>query len=164
MREKRGDFMAGETARAVRDSGPLAGNVTLSVDAGVPAAAAAADLARWLDEEDGLRGCVRREVGPVPEGALGGELEHLVVTLGSGGVATAMASVLVAWLRRRTGSVTVRLSRRDGSRIELRADRVRALDAAQLRAQVAQLAEAAWPDAAERDAHGDGARDDAPER
>lgn len=148
-------------ARTARDGGSSVTIVTLSADGDD---AGPADLARWLDEEDGLRGCVRREAGPVPEGALGGELEHVAVTLGSSGVATAMASVLVAWLRRRTGSVTVRLSRRDGSRLELRADSVRALDAEQLRAQVAQLAAVAWPDETERDTRSDGALDDTAER
>lgn len=121
--------------------------VTLSVSGG---AAEAADLAAWLDEEDALRGRVRREVGPVPDGALGGELQQLVVGLASGGVATAVASVIVAWLRRRTGSVTVRVSGRDGFELEVRADQVRNMDAEQLRAQVDQLVSAAWPDGAGR--------------
>ncbi|MFI2206047.1 hypothetical protein ACH47Z_35800 [Streptomyces sp. NPDC020192] len=117
--------------------------VTLSVSGG---ATEAADLAAWLDEEDALRGRVRREVGPVPDGALGGELQQLVVGLTSSGVATAVASVIVAWLRRRTGSVTVRVSGRNGFELEVRADQVRNMDADQLRAQVDQLVSAAWPD------------------
>ncbi|MFC9501368.1 hypothetical protein [Streptomyces sp. NPDC056982] len=122
--------------------------VTLSVSGG---ATEATDLAVWLDEEDALRGLVRREAGPVPEGALGGELQQLAVGLTSGGVATALASVVVAWLRRRTGSVTVRISGRDGFELEVRADQVRNMDAEQLRAQVDQLVSAAWSDAARRE-------------
>jgi hypothetical protein len=122
--------------------------VTLSVSGG---AAEAAELAAWLDEEDALRGRVRREAGPVPDGALGGELQQLVVGLTSGGVATAVASVIVAWLRRRTGSVSVRVSGRDGFELEVRADQVRYMDAEQLRAQVDQLVSAAWPDGAGRE-------------
>ncbi|MGW2701484.1 effector-associated constant component EACC1 [Streptomyces sp. NPDC001340] len=125
--------------------------VTLSVSGG---ATEAADLAAWLDEEDVLRGRVRREVGPVPDGALGGELQQLVVGLTSGGVATAVASVIVAWLRRRTGSVTVRVSGRDGFEVEVRADQVRNMDAEQLRAQVDQLVSAAWSDGAGREPGG----------
>ncbi|WP_329580974.1 effector-associated constant component EACC1 [Streptomyces sp. NBC_01361] len=122
--------------------------VKLSVSGG---AAEATDLAVWLDEEDALRGLVRREAGPVPEGALGGELQQLVVGLTSGGVATAVASVVVAWLRRRTGSVTVRVSGRDGFELEVRAGQVRNMDAEQLRAQVDQLVSAAWSDSARRE-------------
>ncbi|WLQ37978.1 hypothetical protein P8A18_33055 [Streptomyces castrisilvae] len=118
-------------------------NIVLSVSEG---AAQTADLAAWLDEEDTLRGHVRREASPVPEGALGGDLQQLVVGLASGGVATAAASVIVAWLRRRTGSVSVRVTRPDGFELEVNADRVRAMDAIQLRAQVDQLFSAAWPD------------------
>ncbi|MEU6662027.1 hypothetical protein [Streptomyces sp. NPDC046821] len=128
--------------------------VTLSVSGG---AKDAADLAAWLDEEDDLRGLVRREPGPVPEGALGGELQQLVVSLTSGGVVTAVASVVVAWLRRRTGSVTVRVTGRDGFELEVRAEQVRNMDSEQLRAQVDQLVSAAWPDGARRElGEGDG--------
>lgn len=105
----------------------------------------AAALAAWLEADDELRGYVRREPAPLPEGALGAELAQLVVSLGSSGAVTAMASVVIAWLRRRTGSVSVRLTRPDGSAVELSAERVRALDAAGVRGQVDQLVAAVWP-------------------
>lgn len=105
----------------------------------------AAALAAWLEADDELRGYVRREPAPVPEGALGAELAQLVVSLGSSGAATAMAGVIIAWLRRRTGSVSVHLTRPDGSAVELTAERVRALDAAGVREQVDQLVAAVWP-------------------
>ena len=111
-----------------------------------------AELAAWLDQEDELRGQVRREPGPVPEGALGAELAQLVLSLGSSGAATAMASVVIAWLRRRTGKVSVTLKRPDGSTVELTAERVRALDSAGLRAQVDQLVAAVWPADSDDDA------------
>ena len=104
-----------------------------------------ADLAAWLEADDELRGHVRREPAPVPDGALGTTIAQLALSLGSGGAATAMASVVIAWLRRRTGSVAVRLTRPDGSAVELQAERVRALDAAGLQAQVDQLVTAVWP-------------------
>jgi hypothetical protein len=103
-------------------------------------------LADWLDADDELRGHVRREAAPVPEGALGAEIAQLVVSLGSSGAVTAMASVIIAWLRRRTGSVSVHLTRPDGSAVELTAERVRALDAAGVRGQVDQLVAAVWPE------------------
>jgi hypothetical protein len=104
-----------------------------------------ADLAAWLDAEDELRGHVRREPAAVPEGALGATIAQLALSLGSGSAVTAMASVIIAWLRRRTGTVSVTLTRPDGSSLELSADRVRALDAEALRAQVDQVVAAVWP-------------------
>ncbi|MEU3221354.1 hypothetical protein [Streptomyces sp. NPDC006971] len=129
--------------------GDVVRNIVLSVSGG---AAQTADLAAWLDEEDTLRGHVRREASPVPEGALGGELQQLVVGLASGGVATAAASVIVAWLRRRTGSVSVRVTGPDGFELEVSADQVRTMDAIQLCAQVDQLVASAWPDGPGREA------------
>jgi hypothetical protein len=104
-----------------------------------------ADLAAWLEADDELRGHVRREPAAVPDGALGTTIAQLALSLGSGSAVTAMASVVIAWLRRRTGSVAVRLTRPDGSTVELQAERVRALDAAGLRAQVEQVVAVVWP-------------------
>jgi hypothetical protein len=100
----------------------------------------AGDLAAWLAAEDELRGHVRRVPEAVPSGALGAGLAQLAVSLASGGGATAVASMVIAWLRRRNGSVTVSVSRPDGGTIEVRADRVRELDADALRALVDQIA------------------------
>ena len=113
--------------------------VKLAADADV------ADLAAWLDAEDELRGHVRREPAAVPDGALGATIAQLALSLGSGSAVTAMASIVIAWLRRRTGSVSVRLTRPDGATVELQAERVHALDAAALQAQVNQVVAAVWP-------------------
>ena len=105
----------------------------------------AGDLAAWLAAEDDLRGCVRRVPEAVPSGALGADLAQLAVSVASGGTATAVASVIIAWLRRRAGPVTVRVSRKDGSSIEVHADRVREMDADALRALADQVATTVWP-------------------
>ncbi|HXL91972.1 MAG TPA: hypothetical protein VN969_23770 [Streptosporangiaceae bacterium] len=105
----------------------------------------AGDLAAWLAADDDLRRCVRRVPEAVPAGALGAGLAQLAVSLASGGTATAAASAVIAWLRRRTGPVAVRVSRADGTTIELSASRVRELDAEALRKQVDQLAAMVWP-------------------
>jgi hypothetical protein len=121
--------------------------VTLATTgAGAVGGESATALADWLEADDELRGHVRREAAPVPEGALGAELAQVVVSLGSSGAVTAMASVIIAWLRRRTGSVSVSMTRPDGSTVELTAERVRALDASGVREQVDQLVAAVWPD------------------
>ena len=59
-------------------------------------------------------------------------------------MATAFASVLVAWIRRRAGSVTVKVTRPGGATFELTAERVRELNAEDLQKQAAQLAMVAW--------------------
>lgn len=130
----------------------MSGEVALVVDG-----ENAAELAAWLEAEDALIGCVRRDPGPVPEGALGAGLEQLVMSVGSGGVATAMASVLIAWLRRRSGPVTVRVTRPDGITIEVQAEQVQKMKPEELRAQVNELAAAIWRNGDVQDPTADGA-------
>lgn len=118
----------------------------------------AGDLAAWLADEDELRGCVRRVPAAVPAGTLGAGLSQLAVSLASGGTATALASTVIAWLRRRNGPVTVRVSRPDGSTIEVRADRVHEMSADALGVLADQMAALVWPVddvAAEPGSHGD---------
>lgn len=105
----------------------------------------AGDLAAWLAAESELRGRVRSVSEAAPAGTLGAGLAQLAVSVASGGTATALASVIIAWLRRRTGPVTVRASRPDGSAIEVRADRVREMDAIALRVLADQVAGMVWP-------------------
>jgi uncharacterized iron-regulated membrane protein len=104
----------------------------------------AGELAAWLADEGELRGCVRRVAAPVPMGVLGADLAQLAVSLTSGGAAAALASAVIAWLKRRAGPVTVRVSR-DGSMIELSVSRVREMSAEDLQKQVDQLASMVWP-------------------
>jgi hypothetical protein len=106
---------------------------------------AAADLVAWLRGDDELRGYVRPLPAAVPPGKLGAELTQLLVEVGSGGMATAFASVLIAWIRRRTGGVSLSVKRPDGTEFTLTAERVAALDARELQEQAAQLAALAWP-------------------
>ncbi|WP_018348269.1 effector-associated constant component EACC1 [Longispora albida] len=96
-------------------------------------------LREWLVAEDLLRGRVRA-VRPIPDpGTLGSVVETLAVMLGPGGVATAIASVLITWLRRRTGNVKVQVTAPDGSSMELSATNVRNVDAATLEKLTNQL-------------------------
>lgn len=114
----------------------MAHNVTLSVTGSLDDSVA---LGALLDTDPDLRGHVRRAVAQVPEGALSGGLPDLLIALGSSGVATALASVLMVWLRQRSGSVSVHITRPDGTQLGLTAERVRALDSDELRAYVDQL-------------------------
>lgn len=116
-----------------------------------------AGLAAWLNAEDELRGLVRLDPGPLSTGVLGADLPQLAVGVGSGGVATAMASAVIAWLRRRAGAVSLRVTRADGTAVELHAEHVHRLDATALQVQVAQLAALAWPEGEGPESGNDGA-------
>jgi hypothetical protein len=124
----------------------VTGSETEAGEEAAPAdSAGTAELAAWLEDDDELRGLVAREPAPVREGTLGAELAQVAVDVVSSGTASALASVLIAWLRRSTGGVSVTLTRSDGSVVKLRADRVRKLGAADLHAAVDQLTTAVWP-------------------
>ncbi|WP_063038312.1 effector-associated constant component EACC1 [Nocardia pseudovaccinii] len=112
-------------------------NLTIAVDA------ERADELRSLDRElvdvEELRGLVRRQAAPPRDGELGTLDEVLIVALGQGGAAGALTTALVAWLRRRVGSVTVRLTRSDSSVLEVNAQHVRNLSADKLMELTARL-------------------------
>ncbi|SFR22210.1 hypothetical protein SAMN04488564_10699 [Lentzea waywayandensis] len=98
---------------------------------------------RSLDQElvgvDELRGAVRLVVAEPGAGELGAIDSTLVVALGQGGAVTALVSVLVAWLRRRVGNVSVKLTKKDDTVIEVTAEHVRRLTGDQLMAFVKEL-------------------------
>jgi hypothetical protein len=96
-------------------------------------------LYEWLAGGDELRGRVRLVQAPPAPGTLGSALGSLVIALGPGGVATAAASVLISWIRHRTGNQSVRITRPDGTSLELTVTRVRGLDAAGVRSLVAEV-------------------------
>lgn len=97
-------------------------------------------LRQWMVEEEALRGRVRL-VSAAPEpGALGGVVETLAIALAPGGVATALASVVITWIRRRTGNVVVKISEPGGKTYELSADNVRILSAEDLQEIAGKLA------------------------
>ncbi len=98
-------------------------------------------LYEWLAGDDELRGRVRPVQAPPASGTLGPVLSSLVIALGPGGVATATASVLISWIRHRTGNQAVRITRADGTSLELSVTRVRGLDAAGVRGLVAEISQ-----------------------
>ncbi|MFD8807227.1 hypothetical protein [Streptomyces sp. NPDC059597] len=104
----------------------------------------AADLLRslreWLSDDPSLRGRLGLRERPPDPGTLGPVLEAVVVALGPGGAATALATGVIAWLRSRRGEVRMKVTLENGRSLELTAKRVAALDAAALRQQAADLA------------------------
>ena len=103
-------------------------------------------LKAWLSDTAELRGRVTGVELPPPPGTLGPLLDAIDVALGPGGAATAFATAIIAWIRHRSSSVKITISRPDGERVELEASRVRGLDADSLQAQVEGLLNAARPD------------------
>ncbi|MYU66803.1 MULTISPECIES: effector-associated constant component EACC1 [unclassified Streptomyces] len=104
----------------------------------------AADLLRslhgWLRDDQSLRGRLGLRERPPDPGALGPVLDAVVVALGPGGAATALATGVIAWLRGRRGEVRMKVTLEDGRSLELTARRVAGLDATALRQQTADLA------------------------
>lgn len=102
-------------------------------------------LRDWLVAEEELRGRVRLELSPPEPGALGSAVAALTVALGPGGVATAAASVLISWLRRRTGNVSVKMIRPDGTSTEFSVTNVSGLDATEVQRITAELSRSLDP-------------------
>lgn len=101
-------------------------------------------LREWMQADGELGGRARVVHAPVEEGTLGSLADVLAVTLGPGGVATAVASAAIAWIRRRVGDVTVKVTRPDGASLSLSSQNVRGVDETAVRALIAQTA--AWLD------------------
>ncbi|MBO0851255.1 MAG: hypothetical protein J2P20_17465 [Pseudonocardia sp.] len=97
-------------------------------------------LRGWLADVEELRGRVSLREHPPRPGTLGPVLDALVVAVGPGGAATAMAATVVAWLRNRHGEVRVKMTLPDSRSMELTAKHVAEFDAAALERQVAQIA------------------------
>jgi hypothetical protein len=81
---------------------------------GVDEAGELAALLDWLRAEPKLAGAIREARTPPGPGELGGAAEALVVALGPGGAAGALAGSLFGWLRTRRPSLKVTVTK--GSR------------------------------------------------
>lgn len=112
--------------------------VRLSV-AGDDAATAMRSLEEWLAGHDELRGRVKPVVAAPQPDTMGSVAEVLMVTMGQAGVATALASVLISWIRRRSGKVSVSVTRPDGAEITLTAEHVRRLTTEEVHSVVNQM-------------------------
>ncbi len=107
--------------------------------AGDDATAAMRSLEEWLAGDDELRGRVRSVVTAPRPGTMGSAADVLMVAVAQGGVATAVASVLISWIRRQAGKVSVNVTRPDGAEITLTAEHVRGLTTEEVRSVVTQL-------------------------
>jgi Effector Associated Constant Component 1 len=103
-------------------------------------------LRAWLVHEDELRGRVAllQETGT---GTLGGAMEALSVSLGSGGAISVLVAGTLSWFRQRYrhrpgNTVTIKFSRGDGGSFEISADAVGTWTYAEFTERICQLAEA----------------------
>lgn len=80
-----------------------------------------------------------QQADPKP-GEMGSLTDALVVAAGSGGAITAIAGALVSWLRHRTTDLTIKITRPDGSALEVDGKRVRGVDSEQLNVMIKDLA------------------------
>lgn len=107
------------------------------------------DLRAWLVHEDELRGRVAL-VQESTGGTLGGAMEALSVSLGSGGAISVLVAGTLSWFRQRYrhrpgGTVTIKFSRGDVGSFEFSADVVGTWTHAEFTEQIRQLAEALGP-------------------
>lgn len=108
--------------------------------AGSFSAADLRSLRSWMIDAGDLRGPIElRQSDPGP-GELGSLTDALVVAAGSGGAITALAGVLISWLRHRTSDLTVKVTRPDGSSVEVDGKRIRRLEGAALAVEIERLA------------------------
>lgn len=114
-------------------------------------------LLKWFVADAELHGRARLVPADVDPGALGSLEQLLAVTVAPGGVATAVASATVAWIRRRVGDVSITLTRPDGASMSFTVKNVRGLDEASVQRLIAQAAD--WLNGAES-AGGDGGEPD----
>lgn len=99
------------------------------------------DLSAMLSSHPLLRGRVQLSTERHDASGLNPSLAALLVDLSPAALG-AFTSILLTWLRHRTGSTRLTLRRPDGARLELSAQRVRNLNAAELTTLATQLTEA----------------------
>lgn len=74
-----------------------------------------ASLRLWLSNEPELRGSVTPIERPLAEGAMGGVADALAVAIGSGGALTILTTSVSTWLRTRRSTISIKLTRPDGT-------------------------------------------------
>jgi hypothetical protein len=97
-------------------------------------------LRRWMLDVRGLGGPVDLQQAEPKPGEMGSLTDALIVAAGSGGAITAIAGALVSWLRHRTTDLTIKITRPDGSSLEVDGKRVRGVDSEHLNVMIEDLA------------------------
>jgi hypothetical protein len=82
-------------------------------------------LRTWLELEDELRGRLELRNKPILPGQMGGVVDVLAVTLGTGGAGAVLAASLSTWLTQRRADVTVIVKAPDGREVSVDVRRAR---------------------------------------
>jgi hypothetical protein len=94
-------------------------------------------LVAWFGDEPDLRGLIRQADAVPTGGELGAVPDTLVAAVGSGGAVTALAASLTGFFGQTRGAkVRLVVTRPDGTKVELDADRVKRKSVPELTAQV----------------------------
>jgi hypothetical protein len=99
------------------------------------------ELETFLTSNPELRRWVTAQVAAPKPGSMGSVTDVLVVALGQGGTATALASVLISWIRRQRSKISVHTRCSCGKEITVSAEHIQRLTAEELHGQVADLAD-----------------------
>lgn len=83
-------------------------------------------LTDWLNRTDRFRGCADVCARPPGIGEMGSSADVVTVTVGSRGVLALLVGTLYDWvvLQRDAGSLTLKITRPDGTSLEVEVDRV----------------------------------------
>ncbi|WP_431972541.1 effector-associated constant component EACC1 [Nocardia sp. bgisy134] len=82
-------------------------------------------LYEWFNDDDELRGRVSLPSNQIRPGQMGELTEALVVAVGAGGIATALARSLTTWFTVRRSEVTITLKRDNNTEITIDAKRIK---------------------------------------
>lgn len=102
------------------------------------------DLAAFLDQQPQLRGRVHLIGEGQQAGGIGQSVATIIIDLGPTVLGT-FAGLVIAWLRHRTGSTQVTITRADGTKLDLQAQRVKNLSGPELTALATELGKALNP-------------------
>ncbi|MBW6432396.1 hypothetical protein KZ829_01385 [Actinoplanes hulinensis] len=101
-------------------------------------------LAAFLDQQPQLRGRVQLIGDGQQAGGISQSVAMIIIDLGPTVLGT-FAGLVIAWLRHRTGSTQVTITRADGTKLDLQAQRVKNLSGPELTALAAELGKALNP-------------------
>ncbi|MFX0581141.1 effector-associated constant component EACC1 [Nocardia nepalensis] len=88
-------------------------------------------LLEWFNDDDELRGRVSLPSNKIRPGQMGDLYDVLVVAVGAGGIAPALARSLTTWFTVRRSDITITLKRDDHTEITVDAKRIKTPEIAQ---------------------------------